>query len=168
MPNIKNAAFVADNASVIGGVFLGQGSSVWYSAVLRADSGVIKIGKNSNIQDNCTLHCTAGGYDVTVGNNVTVGHNAVVHGCTICDNCLIGMGAVILNGAIIEKNCIVGAGALITENKHFPENSLILGSPAKVVRQLNEQDIAAIKANAAEYFQLAQNHNAEKTVALPL
>lgn len=167
-PAIRKAAFVAENASVIGDVRLDSGASVWYGAVLRGDCGPIIIGKNSNVQDNCTVHCTVGGFNVTLGENVTIGHNAVVHGCTIGDNCLIGMGAVILNGAVIEKNCIVGAGALVTENKHFPENSLILGSPARVVRQLGEKDIAAITANAEEYVQLAHMHNEEKTGVLPL
>lgn len=167
-PDIKKAAFVADSADVIGNVKLDSNASVWYSAVLRGDSGSIVIGKNSNIQDNCTVHCSIGGYNVIIGDNVTVGHNAVIHGCTIGDNCLIGMGSVILNGAIINKNCVVGAGSLITERKEFPEGSLILGSPARVVRQLEEKDIKGIKENADEYIMLAHEHSNEKTRVLPL
>ncbi len=167
-PDIKKAAFVADSADVIGDVKLGSNASVWYSAVLRGDSGPIVIGKNSNVQDNCTIHCSISGYNVTIGENVTIGHNAIIHGCTIGDNCLIGMGSVILDGAVINKNCVVGAGSLITQHKEFPEGSLILGSPAKVVRTLEEKDINGIKENADEYVMLAHEHNNEKTRVLPL
>ncbi len=167
-PDVKKSAFIADSADVIGNVKLDTNTSVWYSAVLRGDSGLISIGRNSNIQDNCTVHCTVGGYNVTIGDNVTVGHNAVIHGCTIGDNCLIGMGAVILNGAVIGNNSLVAAGALVSENKTFPEGSLILGVPAKVVRSLSEQDVEGIKENADEYVCLAHEHNKEKMGVLPL
>ena len=156
-PDVKDAAFIADNASVIGdAVFMG-GTSVWFNAVVRADVDKIIVGENSNVQDNCTVHCTEG-YPVVIGKNVTIGHNAVVHGCTIEDNCLIGMNATILDGAKIGKNSIVGAGALVTEHKVFPENSLIIGVPAKAVKVLDESAVNATLENARHYTELAQEY----------
>jgi len=142
--------FIANTAAVVGDVTLGENSSVWYSAVLRGDEGAIKIGDNSNIQDNCTLHCDEQS-PLCVGQNVTVGHQVILHGCTIEDNCLIGMGAIIMNDAVIGENSIVGAGALITEGKVFPPNSLILGSPAKVKGEVDEKGKDMIR-DAAEHY----------------
>ena len=149
-PQIEKAAFVAENATIIGDVELEEDATVWFGAVLRGDSSSIKIGKGSNIQDNCTLHCDEGSL-LSVGQNVTVGHNVILHGCTVEDNCLIGMGAVIMNDAVIGENSIVGAGALITEGKVFPPNSLILGSPAKVKGEVDEKGVAMIR-DAAEHY----------------
>lgn len=154
-PDIEKASFVAENASVIGDVVLESGTSVWFNAVLRADVDKIVIGENSNVQDNCTVHCTKG-YPVFIGKNVTVGHNAVVHGCTIGDNSLIGMNATVLDGAKIGKNSIVGAGALVTERKEFPDNSLIIGVPAKAVKILDENAVKANLENAKHYTELAK------------
>lgn len=160
-PDTENAAFIAENASVIGDTVLMKGSSVWFNAVLRADVDKIVIGENSNVQDNATVHCTAG-YPVVIGKNVTVGHNAVVHGCTIGDNSLIGMNATVLDGAKIGKNSIVGAGAIVTENKEFPDNSLIIGVPARALKTLDETAVKSIIENAKHYTELAEafRHNA--------
>lgn len=154
-PDIEKASYVAENASLIGDVVLESGTSVWFNAVLRADVDKIVIGENSNVQDNCTVHCT-NGYPVFIGKNVTVGHNAVVHGCTIGDNSLIGMNATVLDGAKIGKNSIVGAGALVTERKEFPDNSLIIGVPAKAVKILDENAVKANLENAMHYTELAK------------
>ncbi len=149
-PDIKNAAFIAENATVIGDAVLKKGASIWFGAVVRADSGNITVGENSNIQDNCTVHCSAG-FPVAIGNNVTIGHNAVIHGCTIGDNCLIGMNATILNGAKIGKNSIVGAGALVTEHKEFPASSLIVGVPGRAVKTIDAPAVKLIEENAKQY-----------------
>lgn len=141
--------------SVIKGkVSIAEKSSVWYNAVIRGDIEPITIGKCSNVQDNCVLHSSKG-YPLTVGDHVSVGHAAVLHGCEIKDNCLIGMNATVLNGAVINKNSIVGAGALVTENHEFPENSLIIGIPAKAVRTLNKEEIENITNNAIKYSEMA-------------
>jgi len=137
-----------------GNVSLAEKSSVWYNAVIRGDIEPIKIGKCSNVQDNCVLHSSKG-YPLTVGDHVSVGHAAVLHGCTVEDNCLIGMNATVLNGAVIRENSIVGAGALVTENREFPENSLIIGIPAKAVRTLNREEIENITDNALRYTEMA-------------
>ena len=150
----KNEARIYDGAKIIGDVTLKDDVSIWYNAVIRADHEPVEIDENSNVQDNCTIHVTEG-YPVKIAKNVSIGHGAIIHGCTIDDDVLIGMGAIILNGAHIPKNCLVGAGALVTENKTFPENSLIIGSPAKAVRQLKDEEIEGIKENAMEYYKLA-------------
>ena len=131
-PSIDSTAFVAENATLVGKVSVGPGASVWYGAVLRADLAAIQVGAGSNIQDNCVLHLDEG-MPCLVGEGVTVGHGAILHGCTIEDNCLIGMGAILLNGAVIGRDSMVGAGALITQNTVIPAGSLVLGSPAKVM-----------------------------------
>ena len=149
-PQVEKAAFVAENATLIGDVVLEEDATVWFGAVLRGDSNTIKVGKGSNIQDNCTLHCDAHS-PLTVGANVTVGHNVILHGCTVEDNCLIGMGAIVMNDVVIGENSIVGAGALITEGKVFPANSLILGSPAKAKGETDENARDMIR-DAAEHY----------------
>lgn len=159
-PEIEKDVFIAENASVIGSVKIGSGCSVWFGAVIRADSDHIEIGNNTNIQDNCTVH-TAFDYGVKIGNGVTVGHNAVVHGCTVGDNTLVGMNSTILNGAVIGKNSIVGAGALVTEHKEFPDNSLIIGVPAKAVAVLDDEAIAKIRQNGTEYTEFAKEYRKE-------
>lgn len=144
--------FLAPNASVIGDVDIGDEVSVWFGAVIRADITPIKIGARTNIQDNCVLHED---YEIplTLGDNVTVGHGVILHGCAIASHCLIGMGAIILNNAQIGENCIIGAGALITQNKIIPPNSLVIGSPAKVIRQVTAEEIALIKFSADHYVE---------------
>ena len=151
---IKKGAnvFIAPNATTIGDIELGKNSSVWYGAVLRGDSDKIFVGKRSNIQDNAVLHCDPG-FPVVIGDGVVVGHGAIVHGAKISDNCLIGMGAILLNGAKIGKNSIIGANALVTGGKIIPPNSLVLGSPAKVVKPLNKSQIKAIQENANVYVE---------------
>jgi carbonic anhydrase/acetyltransferase-like protein (isoleucine patch superfamily) len=149
-PSVDASAYIAESADVIGKVRIEANVSVWFNATVRADNDQITIGANSNIQDGAVLHADPG-FPVTLGSNVTVGHQVMLHGCTIEDGALIGLQAVVLNGAVIGKNCLVGAGALVTEGKHFPENSLILGSPAKVVRTLTPEDIAKIRATANGY-----------------
>lgn len=145
---------IYEGAKVVGDVNLKDNVSIWYNAVVRGDIEPISIDENSNVQDNCVIHVSKD-YPVKIGKHVSIGHNATVHGCTIDDNVLIGMGSVILNGAHITKNCLVGAGALVTEHKTFPEGSLIIGSPAKAVRQLTKEEIEGITNNADEYVKLA-------------
>ena len=156
-PDVGSAAFVAPNATLAGDVVLAAGSSVWYGAVVRGDTGAIRIGKNSNIQDNAVLH-TGPGLDVTVGRGTSVGHGAVVHGCTVGDGCLIGMHATILNGAVIGDGCLIAAGALVPENMQVPAGSLVIGVPGKVVRPVSAAQADAIKANEEEYLELARAH----------
>ncbi|MCX7788240.1 MAG: gamma carbonic anhydrase family protein [Spirochaetes bacterium] len=155
VPYTKDAAFIAWNAEVSGSVTLGKDVSVWFGAALRGDIEPITVGDGTNIQDNATLH-TDFGAPCTVGKGVTIGHNAVIHGCTVEDGCLIGMGAVILSRAVIGKESIVGAGALVTEGKVFPPRSLILGSPAKVVRTLDDTAVEGIRKNSDNYIKLAK------------
>ncbi|MFZ9551746.1 MAG: gamma carbonic anhydrase family protein [Hylemonella sp.] len=155
IPQIHDSAGVAPSAQVMGRVVLEQDSSVWFGAVLRGDNDPIRIGKGSNVQDGSVLHSDLG-QPMTVGEYVTVGHQAMLHGCTIGDGCLIGIQAVILNGARIGRNCLVGAGALITEGKEFPDGSMILGSPAKAVKQLSEQQMANMRRIAQHYVDNAE------------
>jgi carbonic anhydrase/acetyltransferase-like protein (isoleucine patch superfamily) len=152
-------------AQVIGDVELGENVSVWHGAVIRGDvastkidDAPIKIGNNSNVQDNCVLHASKD-MPVVIGENVSIGHAAVVHGCTIDDNVLIGMNATVLDGSHISKNSIVGAGAVVGEDKEFPEGSLIVGVPAKVVKQLTEEQIQHVKNNAKNYVELSQKYD---------
>ena len=145
---------IYDGAHVVGDVTLSDKVGIWYNAVVRGDEAPISIGERSNVQDNCVVHVSKG-KPVKIGKSVSIGHGAIIHGCTIDDNVIIGMGAIVLNGAHIKKNSLVGAGALVTENKEFPEGTLIIGSPAKAVRELNEEEIKGLTANADEYVRLA-------------
>ena len=154
-PRVDETAWVADSAQVMGNVELAADSSVWFGAVVRGDTESIRIGKGSNIQDASVLHADHG-KPLVVGENVTVGHQVMLHGCTIGDGSLIGIGAVVLNGAVIGKGCIVGAGALVTEGKVFEDGSMIIGSPAKVVRQLAPEQRDALLMSAAHYVQNAR------------
>jgi carbonic anhydrase/acetyltransferase-like protein (isoleucine patch superfamily) len=151
---VSPAPFVAPNATVVGRVELGRDASVWFGAVVRADNDVIAIGQETNVQDGCIVHTDAG-LPMHIGARVTIGHAAVLHGCTIAEETLIGIGAVLLNGSRIAKHCIVGARALVTEGKQFPERSLILGSPARVVRTVTDEEIAMILSSADHYVQAA-------------
>ncbi|HEX5777812.1 MAG TPA: gamma carbonic anhydrase family protein [Xanthobacteraceae bacterium] len=142
--------WIAPDASLIGKVRIREGVSIWFGAVLRGDNEWIEIGEDSNVQDGCVLH-TDPGFPLTTGKGCTLGHRAVVHGCTVGDNSLIGMGAVLLNGARIGKNSIVGAGALVTEGKEFPDNALVVGSPARSIRTLDEKAAAMLRLAAKSY-----------------
>lgn len=159
-PRIHPSAWVAESAQVIGRVALGAQASIWYGAVLRGDNDWITIGVRSNIQDGCVLH-TDDGAPLTLGDGVTVGHQVMLHGCTVGDNSLIGIQSVILNGARIGRNSIVGAGALVTEGKEFPDGVLIVGRPAKVVRELTPEQIERLKWSAAHYVDNAERHRTQ-------
>ena len=152
-PRLGSRAFVADGAVLVGDVEVGDDSSVFYNAVLRGDLAPIRIGKRTNIQDNVTVHVSTG-VPTVIGDEVTVGHNAVLHACTIDDNVLIGMGAIVMDGAHIKKNCIVGAGAVVTQGKEFPENSLVVGSPAHVVRELTVDELEKVCGGMQRYVEI--------------
>jgi carbonic anhydrase/acetyltransferase-like protein (isoleucine patch superfamily) len=152
--------YIAPGARVIGDVQLGENASIWYNAVVRADDRKIFIGAESNIQDNATLHVETD-RDIWIGRGVTVGHNAIVHGCTVGDNTVIGMGAIVMNGAVIGENCIIGAGAVVTENQKVEAGSLVLGIPGKVVRTLTDEQIASNRENAVHYVKLAERYLSE-------
>ena len=156
-PTLHETAWVADNAQVMGHVDLAEDTSVWFGTVIRGDTSTIRIGRGSNIQDNSVLHADEG-MPLTIGENVTVGHQVMLHGCTIGDGSLIGIQAVVLNGARIGKNCLVGAGSLVTEGKEFPDGSMILGSPAKAVRQLSPEQIEGLKMSAKHYIDNARRY----------
>ena len=149
-PKNSGENWVAPNATIIGDVTLEKNSSVWFNAVIRGDNENIHVGEGSNVQDGSVLH-TDPGCPLRIGKDVTIGHIVMLHGCTIGDNSLIGIGAVILNNAKIGKNCIVGAKALITENKEIPDNSLVVGAPGRVVRKLTDEEIGKITENAKHY-----------------
>ena len=150
-PTIHESVFVADTATIIGRVTLEENASVWFGASLRGDNEPIQVGAGTNIQEGAVLH-TDPGYPLVIGTNVTVGHQAMLHGCTVHDGALIGIQAVVLNGAVIGRNCLVGAGAVVTEGKVFPERTLILGAPAKAVRELTDEELARLAQNAQGYI----------------
>src|ERR1700710_1449472 len=158
-PRLAEGAWVAESAEVIGNVELAEGASVWFGAILRGDNEPIRIGKGSNVQDGSVLHSDPG-FPLTLGEDVTVVHMVMLHGCTVGDGSLIGIGAIVLNGAKIGKGCIVGAGALVTEGKKFPHGSVIIGSPAKVVRQLTPEQIEGLKRSAKHYVDNAKRFTA--------
>ncbi|QTW20109.1 gamma carbonic anhydrase family protein [Comamonas kerstersii] len=155
-PQIAESAWIADSAQVMGDVQLGADASVWFGTVVRGDTAHITIGEGTNVQDASVLHADEG-MPLTIGRHVTVGHQVMLHGCTIGDESLIGIGAIVLNGAKIGKNCLVGAGALVTEGKKFPDGSMIIGSPARVVRQLTPEQIEGLRRSAQHYI-----HNARR------
>jgi carbonic anhydrase/acetyltransferase-like protein (isoleucine patch superfamily) len=159
VPQVHPSAFVADSAQVMGSVVLAPDSSVWFGTVIRGDTETITVGEGSNIQDASVLHADVG-YPLTIGKHVTVGHQVMLHGCTIGDESLIGIGAVVLNGAKIGRNCLVGAGSLVTEGKEFPDGSMILGSPAKAVRQLTPEQIEGLRRSAHHYIENARRYQA--------
>lgn len=157
MVEFRGEYFVADSATLIGSVVLENNASVWFNVLIRGDNDVITIGENSNVQDCCVLH-TDPGIRLTIGKNVTVGHMAVLHGCTIGDNSLIGIKSVVLNNAVIGKNCLIGANSLITEGMEIPEGSLVMGSPGKVVRQLDDNHLAKLRRGATVYVDNARRY----------
>ena len=156
-PRMADSAWVADSAQVMGNVVLAEDSSVWFGATLRGDTETITVGRGSNVQDGSVMHADIG-YPLTVGDNVTVGHMVMLHGCTIGDESLIGIGATVLNGATIGKNCLVGAGSLVTEGKTFPDGSMIMGTPAKVVKTLTREQIEGLRRSAQHYVENAQRY----------
>ena len=158
-PQVSDSSWVADSAQVMGNVVLGEDSSVWFGTVIRGDTETITVGRGSNIQDASVLHADIG-KPLTIGDNVTVGHQVMLHGCTIGDESLIGIGAIVLNGAKIGRHCLVGAGALVTEGKEFPDGSMIIGSPAKAVRQLTPEQIEGLKLSAQHYMDNARRFRA--------
>lgn len=159
-PKIAESAFIADNTSVIGDVKISENVSIWYGTVLRGDASDIFIGKDTNIQDLTMVHSDADA-PTYIGERVTIGHNAVIHACRIGDDCLIGMGAIILDGAVIESECMVAAGSVVTPGKVMPSGHLILGSPAKAVRLLTDEEKLALRKSAAHYVELANAHKEE-------
>ncbi len=158
-PEVHPSAYVADSAQVVGAVTLEADSSVWFQTVLRGDNERITVGAGSNVQEGSVLH-TDVGHPLVIGERVTIGHGVMLHGCTIGDESLIGIGAVVLNGARIGKHCLVGAGSLVTEGKAFPDGSMILGSPAKVVRQLTPEQIEGLRRSARHYMDNARRYRA--------
>jgi len=156
---IHKTVFIANGAKIIGNVDIGEYSSVWYNAVLRGDMNSIKIGKFTSIQDNCIVHSY---YDtkVSIGDHVTVGHGSIIHGAIIKDCVVIGMGSIVMDNAIINDNTIIGAGSVVTQGKEIPKNSLVMGIPGKVVRELNEKDFAYIRKSTEDYVKLAKLHKA--------
>jgi carbonic anhydrase/acetyltransferase-like protein (isoleucine patch superfamily) len=158
-PRIASSAWVADSARVIGKVELAEEASVWFGAILRGDTDWLRIGRGSNVQDGSVLHTDAG-IELVVGENVTIGHKVMLHGCTIGDGSLIGINAVVLNRARIGRHCLVGAGSLVTEGKEFPDGSLIMGSPARVVKQLTPEQVHGLLMSAKHYA-----HNARRFAA---
>lgn len=154
-PRFSPKALVAENATVIGDVTVKENASLWYGAVLRADQAPITVGQGSNIQDNAVVHVSPG-FPVTIGDNVTIGHGAIVHGATVEDECIIGMGAILLNGCVIGKGSLVAAGALVTQGKIIPPGSMVMGAPGKVVRELTAEELAGGMASSETYLKLAQ------------
>ena len=150
IPQCHPTSWAAPDANLIGKVVLEENASVWFGCTIRADHEIIRVGKGSNVQENCVMHIDSG-YPLTIGENCTIGHKVMLHGCTIGDNSLIGMGAIVLNGAKIGKNCLIGAGALVTEGKEIPDGSMVLGSPGKVVRELDAKTIQGMTMSALHY-----------------
>lgn len=159
-PTIHESCFVAPNASVIGNVELHENASIWFNVVVRADLALVKVGENSNIQDGSILHVDKG-FPITIAKNVTIGHKVMLHGCSIDEGSLIGMNAVVLNGAQIGKNCLIGANALVTENMVVPDGSLVLGSPAKVIKQLDDNAKNMLAEGASHYVHSNHQYKSE-------
>ncbi|MER8913605.1 gamma carbonic anhydrase family protein [Mesorhizobium sp. M0761] len=151
-PRFEDAGsnWIAPDATLIGDISVGRNAGFWFGAVIRGDNEAIVVGADSNVQEHTVMH-TDPGFPLRIGQGCTIGHRALLHGCTIGDNSLIGMGAIVLNGARIGRNCLVGAGALVTEGKEFPDNCLIVGSPARVIRTLDDAAVAKLRASAAQY-----------------
>lgn len=162
-PTLAGQVFVAPGAQIIGDVTVGQGSGIWFNAVVRGDDAPVRIGCYTNIQDGSIVHVqdAATPTPTTIGDYVTAGHNVILHGCTVADNCLIGMGAIVLTGAKIGANCIIGAGTIIGEGKEIPAGSLVVGAPGRIIRTVSEADIAMIRGSARHYHEKALDYNTE-------
>ncbi|OPJ55490.1 gamma carbonic anhydrase family protein [Clostridium oryzae] len=160
-PIVHKNSFIAEGTHIIGNVCIKERASVWYGAVLRGDDNYIELGEGSNIQDNCVVHGSTHADPVIIGKHVTIGHSAIIHGCKIGDNCLIGMGSIIMDGAVIGNNTVIGAGSIVTENKNIPDGVLCLGRPARVIRKLTVQDIDKIKEAAEHYSSIIKKENKE-------
>ncbi len=158
LPKLHETVFVAENASIIGDVEIGEYSSIWFNVVVRGDVHYIRIGKRTNVQDNSSLHVTRDTYPLILGDDITVGHGVILHGCTISDRCLIGMGAVLLDDVLIGEDSIVGAGAVVTEGTKVPPGSLVLGVPARVVRKLRTEEVERIMRSAKNYMGYVRNY----------
>lgn len=156
-PEIDKTCFVAKSSDIIGNVIIGKDSNVWYNTVLRGDLNKIVVGEKTNIQDGTIIHVEKS-IPTIIGNNVTIGHKAIVHACTISDNVLVGMGAIILNGAIIEENVLIGAGSVVTPGKTIPSGHLVLGSPARAIRKLTDEEINDLQKSADNYVSLSKKH----------
>ncbi|WIF94367.1 gamma carbonic anhydrase family protein [Caminicella sporogenes] len=156
-PDVHNSCFIAETAQIIGRVTLKENVNIWFGSVLRGDGNYIEVGENTNIQDNCVVHINSE-MPTIIGKNCTIGHGAIVHACIIGNNVLVGMGAIVLDGAVIEDNVIIGAGALIPPGKTVPKNSLVIGSPGKVVRELTDEEIKNLKQSAIHYVELAKDY----------
>jgi gamma-carbonic anhydrase len=157
-PKVDESVFIAPGAWVIGDVVIGERSSIWFNTIVRGDVHYIRIGSETNIQDNCTLHVTGGTFPMEIGDRVTVGHRAIVHGCVVGDDCLIGMGAVIMDGAKIGKGSLVAAGALVPPGFEVPPGSLVMGAPAIVKREVGEAEREMIRGSVSHYLQLAEDY----------
>lgn len=155
--SVHPSAWIAQSAEVIGNVVIEKDASIFFQSVIRGDKDQIIIGEGSNIQDHCTLH-TDPSHILQIGKKVTIGHGCILHGCTIKDECLIGMGAIVLNGAIIESHCIVGAGAVVTEGMHIPSGSVVIGVPAKIIKRSSTAQIQEIQKNAQHYIELSHEY----------
>jgi carbonic anhydrase/acetyltransferase-like protein (isoleucine patch superfamily) len=157
-PEIHESCYISESADVIGRVRMKKNANVWYGTVIRGDGNEIEIGENTNIQDNCTVHINTN-MPTKIGNYVTVGHGAIIHACTIGDYVLVGMGAIVLDGAVVGNNVIIGAGSLVPPGKTIPDNSLVMGSPAKVIREITDEEKEHFKTSADNYVLLAKTHN---------
>ena len=153
----KKENFIAESADVIGKVILGEHASVWYHATIRGDQDKIRIGKGTNVQDNAVIHTDAG-FPVSIGDYVTIGHGAILHGCTVGENTVIGMGAILLNGCIIGKNCIIGAGTLISQNKKIPDGTVVMGNPGRIKRDVHPEEILGNRRSAELYMEEAESY----------
>lgn len=156
-PNIDNSAFIAETAVIIGQVFIEEEANIWYNTIVRGDVEPIRVGKRTNVQDHVMLH-TSNNFPLTIGDDVTIGHGAIVHGCTVANRVLIGMGAIVLDGAHLEENVILGAGSLVPPGKTIPSGMMAMGSPAKVVRPLTEEEINHLAKSAAGYVTLSKQY----------
>jgi carbonic anhydrase/acetyltransferase-like protein (isoleucine patch superfamily) len=161
-PTLAGQVFVAAGAKVIGDVTIGQGSGIWFNTVVRGDDAPVIIGCYTNIQDGSVVHVQDAARPTAIGDYVTAGHNVILHGCTVGDNCLIGMGAIVLSGARIGANCIIGAGTIIGEGKEIPPGSLVVGAPGRIIRSVSDRDIAVIRASARHYYEKALEYGAGK------
>lgn len=159
IPKLPESVFLADGARVVGDVTFGENCSVWFNAVVRGDVHFVKIGENTNIQDGAVIHCTFQKYPTTIGKNVSIAHLAIVHGCTVEEGCLIGMRAVVMDGAVIGAESIIGAGSLVTQGTIIPARSLVIGSPAKVIRQVSDKEYDGVIATTLRYLEYAKGYD---------